>query len=100
MTATQDHPCNGLELPNSMDYSYQPFTYNAVIEPLGLATMTERVNGETRHYHVLKAIVLKGKEISRLGGHSSSRDIAGKEVTIFGVKPDELKRGEIVRVAG
>ena len=91
-------------LPKIIKYSYQPYTNGAVLTDLRWEqeSYIDYNNGrQTRERTVLRGRVVSGTERGFLFGHTSTpRDITGHTVTIYGVKPYEIERGEIVRVAG
>jgi hypothetical protein len=88
-------------LPATITVDFQP--YGCVkLGKLHWATESERDynNGGMRHRKVLRGTVIDGRERGYLFGATSSRDIAGQERTVYGVKDFEIERGHIVRVAG
>lgn len=80
-----------LDLPDSVKYSYEPYTYDAVLVDLS--------EGDYNGHPTVTGTVEKGTETAYLYTESATRDITGKVVTIYGVQQWELDRGHIRRVA-
>lgn len=81
-----------LVLPETVRYSMQPYQHDSLLGDL-------KIEGEYNGRPVVTATVLEGQETSYLFGHSSSKDIAGRRITIYGVRQHELDSGRIIRVA-
>lgn len=79
------------KLPDTMKFSYEPYTYGAVITDLKF--------GDYNGYPLLEGTVKEGKETSRLFHATATKDIAGKKVIIYGIKQWEIDQGSAVRVA-
>lgn len=88
-------------LPATIKFDMQPYGC-VTLGDLSWATETERNwNGGADHVRtVLRGTVIEGRERSYLLGHVSSRDAAGQSRIVYGVRPDEIESGHIVRVAG
>lgn len=79
-------------LPETLTYSMEPYTNGAVIADL-------RWEGEYRGHPLLLGTVVSGTERAFLGGHSAVKDIAGRTVTVYGAREEEIAAGRIVRIA-
>ena len=78
-----------------------PPTISFDMQPYGSMVLGQLSYGDYNGSPTIEAVVLEGTEQGFLFGHASMpRSIAGQRRTIYGVKPYEIERGHIVRVAG
>lgn len=68
--------------------------------PYGTETLHQLTWGSYNGHPTLEGVVLSGSETSRIGGHRSTRDTAGRRRTIYGVRATEVLAGECIRSAG
>lgn len=88
-------------LPTTIKFDMQPYGC-MTLGNLAWDTETERDwnnGGADRVRTILRGTVIEGRERAYLFGHVSSRDITGQYRTVYGVRPDEIANGLIVRVA-
>lgn len=76
-----------------------PATVTVDFQPYGRVVLGDLQPGEYNGAMTITGRVISGTETSRLFQYSTTRNIAGETRTVYGVKPGELARGHIVRVA-
>lgn len=102
MTSQTTYATSETKLPATIKFDMQP--YGAMIlGDLRWDTESERDwnnGGPDRVRTILRGTVIEGTERGYLFGASSAKDIKGQSRTVYGVRPDEIESGLIVRVAG
>lgn len=90
-----------IALPATIKFDMQPYGCRTLGD-LCWDTETERdwSGGPDRVRTILRGTVIEGQQRSYLFGQVSVRDITGEQEIIYGVRPDEIARGLIVRIAG
>lgn len=63
----------------------------------GRGEHSEPLNGAPRTLRFVYGTVVEGHETSRLFQYSSTRDTAGEQRTLYGVKDADIERGEFWR---
>lgn len=89
-------------LPTTITLDYQPYgrvTLGDLRWDVESARDWNRGGNARVEHTVLRGTVIDGSERGYLFGHVSSRNVKGETRTIYGVREDEIARGNIVRVA-
>lgn len=85
-----------IQLPESIVYDAQPYG-EVILGNLFWHQYAENCNGRQQVYRVLIGTVVSGVNIDRLFGERSVSDATGEQRIVYGVEPEELNSGRIVR---